>query len=148
MGISKTISAILGVLLLCGLIPVCGQLLQFDYYAVEDGVSQSAIICIFQDSEGFIWIGTQNGLNKFDGYTFENYYNDPSDTNSISNSWIFDITEDQMGYLWIGTKGGLNRYDKRTGRFSRINIPDDIYRSNNSFVYGLASDETFIYIKS
>ncbi|MCK4746800.1 MAG: hypothetical protein KAT15_07195, partial [Bacteroidales bacterium] len=78
----KTISAIFVILLFCGLRTGFGQLLQFDHYAVEDGVSQSEIICIFQDSEGYMWFGTQNGLNKFNGYSFESYYNDPSDTNS------------------------------------------------------------------
>ncbi len=142
----KIIRAVLVVLLLCCLQAGFCQLPQFDHYAVEDGVSQSAIICIFQDSEGFIWIGTQNGLNKFDGYKFENFYNDPGDSNTISNNWVFDITEDQEGDLWIGTKGGLNRYDKKTGRFSLINTPYENNRSNNSFVYGVTSDDSSIFI--
>ncbi|HEC42133.1 MAG TPA: hypothetical protein ENI20_04820 [Bacteroides sp.] len=124
--ISKYIHLVISVVLLCFSLYVRGQLPQFEHYAVEDGVSQSAIICLFQDSEGFIWIGTQNGLNKYDGYKFENYYNDPGDSNTISKSWIFDITEDQNGDLWIGTKGGLNRFDKKTGRFSLIEIPSRI----------------------
>ena len=66
-----------------------------------------------------MWFGTQNGLNKFDGYSFEKYFSGPSDTNTISNSWIFDITEDDNGLLWIGTKGGLNKFDKKTGLFTR-----------------------------
>jgi len=142
----KTLFTILVIYLFSGIISLSGQLQQFDHFAVEDGISQSAIICIFQDSEGFIWIGTQNGLNKFDGYTFENYFNDPGDTNSISNSWIFDITEDKNGCLWIGTKGGLNRFNKETGLFSRVDLSYVDSRINNSFVYGLTSDESGIYI--
>ncbi|MFC2081399.1 two-component regulator propeller domain-containing protein [Bacteroidota bacterium] len=142
----KTIAAVLGIFILCGLRTGFCQLHQFEHYAVEDGVSQSAINCIFQDSEGFMWFGTQNGLNKFDGYGYENYYNNPSDTNSISNSWIFDITEDEDGYLWIATKGGLNKFDKTTGRFLRINLPVDYPGIYNSFVYGICSDDSNIYI--
>jgi ligand-binding sensor domain-containing protein/signal transduction histidine kinase len=144
--ISKYNHLVISVVLLCFSLSVRGQLPQFHHYAVEDGVSQSAIICIFQDSEGFIWIGTQNGLNKYDGYKFENFYNDPGDANTISNSWIFDITEDQIGDIWIGTKGGLNRFDKKTGRFSLIDIPSENNRSNNSFVYGVTSDDSSIFI--
>ncbi|MCK5469993.1 MAG: hypothetical protein KAI99_15835, partial [Cyclobacteriaceae bacterium] len=71
-----------------------GQLTQFSHYRVSDGLSQSQILCIFQDSEGYIWFGTQNGLNKFDGYSFEHYFSDVADTNTISSNWIFDIAED------------------------------------------------------
>ena len=91
-------------------------------------------------------MGTQNGLNQFDGYSFERFFNDPADTNTISNNWIFDIKEDQNGVLWIGTKGGLNKYDKRTGQFSRIILSDSITDTDDKFVYGLAVDESNIYI--
>ncbi len=101
------------------------QPLSFDHYAVENGMSQSYIICIFQDSEGYMWFGTQNGLNKFDGYSFENYFYDSADSNSVSNSWIFDIAEDRNGILWVATKVGLNRYDKRTDQFSSVSLPGD-----------------------
>ena len=82
------------------------QQVRFKHYSVKEGISQSEIKCIFQDSEGFIWFGTQNGLNKFDGYRFEKYFNDPADTNTISSNWIFAITEDTSGCLWVGTKRG------------------------------------------
>lgn len=123
-----------------------GQDRFFTHYGVMDGLSQSEILCIFQDSEGYMWFGTQNGLNKFDGYTFERFLNDPSDSTTISNNWIFDITEDQEGKLWIGTKKGLNSYDKRTGHFSRIPLSERGASSRSKFIYGLASDETYIYI--
>ena len=94
-----------------------GQVPQFSHYSVSDGLSQSQILCIFQDSEGYTWFGTQNGLNRFDGYSFEKFFNDPAATNTISSNWIFDIAEDLNGVLWIGTKGGLNKYDKFTNSF-------------------------------
>jgi len=128
----------------CRLLP--GQQLQFSHYGVADGMSQSEILCLFQDSEGYIWVGTQNGLNKFDGYSFEHFFNDPADIHTISNNWIFDIAEDQDGMLWIGTKGGLNKYDKHTGRFSTVSLAHDRSGSDSSFIYGLAVDESHMYI--
>ena len=123
-----------------------GQLLEFSHYRVSDGLSQSEILCIFQDSEGYMWFGTQNGLNKFDGYSFKRFLNDPADTSTISSNWIFDITEDQNGVLWIGTKGGLNKYDKKTGHFSRISLSGSTADSEDNYMYGLAADESNIYI--
>lgn len=93
-----------------------------------------------------MWFGTQNGLNKFDGYSFENYFNDPADSNSISNSWIFDIAEDSNGILWIATKGGLNRFDKRTDRFSRVSLPGNNLETGVDFVYGITTDTENIYV--
>ncbi|KPL11233.1 MAG: hypothetical protein AMS26_20420 [Bacteroides sp. SM23_62] len=93
-----------------------------------------------------MWFGTQNGLNKFDGYTFEHYFYDPSDSISISNSWIFDIAEDTNGFLWIATKGGLNKFDKRTDRFTRINLSGDNLVTGGNFVYGITADTSNIYV--
>jgi signal transduction histidine kinase/ligand-binding sensor domain-containing protein len=92
----------------------------FTGYSLSDGLSQSVINCVFQDSRGYIWFGTQNGLNRFDGYSFEVYSSEPDDSTSISNRWIYSITEDRDGNLWIGTKGGLNRYIRKENRFERI----------------------------
>ncbi|MEN8203883.1 MAG: two-component regulator propeller domain-containing protein, partial [Bacteroidota bacterium] len=115
-------------------------------YKVSDGLSQSEILCIFQDSEGYMWLGTQNGLNKFDGYTFRSFFNDPADPGTISSNWIFDICEDQNGMIWIGTKSGLNSYDKRTGLFTTVPLSDSITGSQSNFIYGLAADESYLYI--
>ncbi|MFA8435431.1 MAG: two-component regulator propeller domain-containing protein [Marinifilaceae bacterium] len=120
--------------------------MNFKHYAVKDGVSQSEIKRIFQDSEGYLWFATQNGLNQFDGYSFVNFFYDPFDPQSLSNNWVFDITEDKEGNLWVGTKEGLNRFNKKTGGFSLVP-----HKLNNSivpdnFVYGVTADENFIYI--
>ena len=84
----------------------------FEKISVNDGLSQSTGRVIFQDSKGFMWFGTQDGLNKYDGYTFKHYNNNPLDTNSLSDNFILSICEDHEGILWIGTNGGgLNRFD-------------------------------------
>jgi PAS domain S-box-containing protein len=137
---------LIGICLLLNINILWAQGVQFDHYGVDDGISQSVILCIYQDSEGYIWFGTQDGLNKFDGYSFEKYYFDPSDSTSISNSWIFDITEDKNGLLWIGTKGGINKFDKKTGLFTRIPRSESQSAENDNFIYGITSDSTNIYV--
>jgi ligand-binding sensor domain-containing protein/serine phosphatase RsbU (regulator of sigma subunit) len=92
----------------------------FSHYTVDDGISQSSVSCILQDSQGYIWFGTQDGLNRFNGYSFERYYHNPLDTTSISHGWVYAITEDADGNIWIGTRGGLNKFDKKTGVFEQI----------------------------
>jgi signal transduction histidine kinase/ligand-binding sensor domain-containing protein len=107
----------------------------FSGYSISDGLSQSVVNCIFQDSKGFIWLGTQNGLNKFDGYTFKIYSYDPDDTTSISNNWIFGITEDKAGNIWVGTKGGLNRFIRKEERFEKIRYSAPYPGNLTEYVY-------------
>lgn len=89
-------------------------------YSIADGLSQSVVNCMYQDSRGFIWVGTQNGLNRFNGYGFEVYTYAPGDSTSIANNWIFAIAEDKNADLWIGTKGGLVKYLRKEDRFVRV----------------------------
>lgn len=85
----------------------------------EAGLSQNSGLSILQDSNGFIWIGTGNGLNKYDGTKFTVYKNDKNDSNSISNNYINSLFEDKDGTLWIGTnQGGLNCFNKYREEFT------------------------------
>ncbi len=98
---------------------VCDCVLRFDHLNIEEGLSQSSVNAILQDSRGFIWFGTEDGLNRYDGYTFKIYKPDPDSLNGISDRWITSIVEDEEGYLWIGTRqGGLNRFDPRLETFT------------------------------
>ena len=94
--------------------------LNFSTYSINEGLSQSVVNCLFQDTQGFLWIGTQNGLNRFDGEKFRVYRYQPNDSLSISNNWIYAISEDRDGNLWIGTKGGLNKYVVAEDCFERV----------------------------
>ena len=97
--------------------------LQFERVSIAEGLSQSSIQAIAQDEQGFLWFGTQDGLNRFDGYQFRIYKHDPQDSLTISDDWINALTCDRSGNLWIGTAGGgLNKYDLRTETFERIDI--------------------------
>jgi len=106
---------------------VCSCTLRFDHIGVEQGLSQSSVHVIFQDRRGFIWFGTEDGLNRYDGYNFKIFKPEPNNSNSLSSGWITSIVEDQQGYLWIGTNLlGLNRFNPQTGRFTQYFHDDKI----------------------
>lgn len=93
----------------------------FDHISVEDGLSQSEVYAILKDSQGFMWFGTVDGLNKYNGYNFIHYKHDPYDTTTLSHNHINTLYEDKSGNLWAGTFDGLNKLDKKTNTFVRLN---------------------------
>jgi ligand-binding sensor domain-containing protein/signal transduction histidine kinase/CheY-like chemotaxis protein/AraC-like DNA-binding protein len=92
---------------------------RIDHISTEDGLSQNFIDCILQDSRGFLWFGTWEGLNRYDGYNFKAYKSSASQ-NSLSNNLIHSLTEDRAGNLWVGTRNGLNHYDFKKNIFTRF----------------------------
>jgi signal transduction histidine kinase/ligand-binding sensor domain-containing protein/DNA-binding response OmpR family regulator len=117
------------------------QNLRFDHLSVKEGLSQGNVWDIHQDRLGFIWIGTEDGLNMYDGYSFVIFRNDPADSLSISNNFIHCIAEDTQGNLWIGTQAGLNFYDRSNNRFKRfVNNKDDQESLSNNNVWSLFFD--------
>jgi len=90
-----------------------------------DGLSQSTIFTMLQDSEGFIWFGTVDGLNRYDGYEFRVYVNNPEDSTTISDDFISTIFEDSENNIWIGTINGyFNKFNRATETFTRYNVND------------------------
>lgn len=87
---------------------------------VEDGLSQNSVYAIFQDRQGYIWFGTQDGLNRYDGQTFKVFKKNTRDAQSLGNNTVTAIAEDQQGNLWVGTSDGAYLYDPRTEQFSRF----------------------------
>lgn len=96
------------------------QDIKFDHYTIEQGLSNNVVKCIYQDSRGYIWFGTEDGLNKYDGYSFTIYRPKLDDSTSLSDNIINSIIEDHKGNLWVGTyAGGLNKFNYATEKFKR-----------------------------
>ncbi|HHH54240.1 MAG TPA: hypothetical protein ENK91_11310, partial [Bacteroidetes bacterium] len=92
----------------------------FDIYSTQNGLSNNRINTIIQDNEGYFWIGTENGLNKFDGYEFTQYFSDAQDSLSISGNIICAISIDNKGNVWVGSDGGLDIYDNIINGFNHV----------------------------
>jgi ligand-binding sensor domain-containing protein/class 3 adenylate cyclase/predicted metal-dependent HD superfamily phosphohydrolase len=95
--------------------------IKFDTYTIEEGLSQSQVTSIEQDQTGYIWVATQDGLNRFDGFNFTVLKNDPNDENSLPNNYIHCLLKDNEGFLWFGTNRGIGKLDPETNQISRIN---------------------------
>lgn len=117
--------------------------LRFINLGLKDGLSQSTVPVTLQDRFGFLWIGTEDGLNRYDGYTFKIFRPDMNNPDSISDRWITSLYEDSQGYLWIGTRqGGLNRYDFETGKFTYyLNNPLDQESISSNYVTAILENE-------
>jgi ligand-binding sensor domain-containing protein len=110
--------------LLC-LTMLCGTMLhaqtgtvKFDHISLEHGLSQSTVNAIAQDGQGFLWFGTQDGLNRYDGYGVNVFKHNSRDSLSVSDNGIWSLCRDDNGDLWIGTmRGGLSRFSIRSGNF-------------------------------
>lgn len=101
------------------------RFLKTEAITIHDGLSQGMVNCIYQDYLGFMWFGTLDGLNRYDGYLFTVYHQDTFDSSSISGNWITCIFEDSKKRLWIGTGlNGLNLFDRKTETFIRIQHND------------------------
>ena len=99
--------------------------LRFERLSIEHGLSQQSVLAMLQDRRGFMWFGTQAGLNRYDGYRMTVYRNDPERQDSIPDNYVMAAHEDAQGRLWFGTKGGLTRFDHASGKFVRYAPPGD-----------------------
>ena len=119
--------------------------LKFDHLDVKSGLSSNNIRQILQDKEGYIWIATLNGLNRFDGFTCETFLHSPIDSSSLSSSIISCLELDLEGNLWIGTQNGLNRFDNVSQTFINFkNSTDSLYINNSDFIRAILADSNHI----
>lgn len=127
--------------------------IKFGHLDINQGLSQNNVMCILQDMRGFMWFGTRDGLNRYDGYTFTVYRNDPNNKHSLSSNFITGLTEDSKGNIWISTRGGgLNRYDREKDRFDHFifdpsksngissNLLDGMYKDHNDNLWLCTED--------
>src|SRR5687767_14618874 len=112
-------------LLLLPVLALCRQpaaSLPFSTLGIEHGLSNNTVRSIFQDHNGFMWFGTVDGLNRYDGSGFKVYRNKINDTNSLVNNIVYVITEDSAHNLWLGTRQGISRLDPILGRFATVQL--------------------------
>ncbi len=102
----------------------------FNHLGVKEGLSQSSVLSIHQDRFGFMWMGTRDGLNKYDGYSFEVFRHLVDDSTSIAGNIIYDIKEDGLGNIWAVTENGLSKYDRKWHVFHNYSLPKGEYETS------------------
>ncbi|NBW37725.1 MAG: hypothetical protein EBR30_22435, partial [Cytophagia bacterium] len=105
---------VVGWLLMAG--SVKAQKIEFERHSLEAGLSHPTVHCIMQDKQGFIWLGTQDGLNRWDGYSFKSYKH-TNDVTSISHGCVWALHQDKKGRIWVGNELGLNLFEPATETF-------------------------------
>lgn len=116
--------------------------LSFKRITNEQGLSNSTIEAIIQDNRGFMWFGTRDGLNRFDGYQMVVHRYSAADSASISDNYIRCLYQDKAGNIWVGTSNGLNKFDPKTNIFTRYkHNPDNSNSISNNTVTGIHEDE-------
>jgi signal transduction histidine kinase/ligand-binding sensor domain-containing protein len=130
--------------------PLHGQPdIKFHRISIERGLSQSVVESILQDRKGFLWFGTQDGLNRFDGYNFTVFENEPGNVQTLSNDYILALHEDVDGSIWVGTQFGLNRFhpDSSSPVFHRyFHDPADSTTLSGNIVTAVARDDSTLWI--
>ena len=139
MGVLMTLIALAGGLM----IPAWGQrALKFERLGISDGLSQNSVLCIAQDRQGFMWFGTEEGLNRYDGYHFTTFTHDEKNPNSLSDSYVLALYTDVRGDLWIGTAaGGLDCYNPVRERFRHFrHDPSNRQSISENYVSAICQD--------
>src|SRR5262249_23620254 len=93
--------------------------IRFDHLSLEQGLSQSAVMDVLQDRRGYIWLATEEGLNRYDGGSFKVYKHDTTDAASLPDSFVWDADEDGAGNIWVATRGGLAMWERSSDRMLR-----------------------------
>tara|TARA_Y100000739_G_scaffold131306_1_gene113147 strand:+ start:799 stop:3900 length:3102 start_codon:yes stop_codon:yes gene_type:complete len=115
---------------------------KFDYYDISHGLSQNRAQAIYQAKDGYIYVGSQGGLDRFDGYNFKYFSHNPIDSTSVPNGWVSAINEDSNGNLWIGTTQKTMGYLNANGKWTRIKLKgmENWDRDGRSWWWGFISD--------
>jgi ligand-binding sensor domain-containing protein len=122
------------------------QRISSENFKLEKGLSQNSVKCILQDKDGFMWYGTWDGLNRYDGFSFIIYKSDVfNKENVLSNQTVNALYEDSFGYLWIGTETGLNRFDKKPQKFIQFrHLENDKFSISGDTIISIAEDDNGI----
>lgn len=136
-----TITVLLSTL---GILTLNAQSHKFMHYGVENGMSSNTIFKLFQDRDGLMWFGTNDGLTRFDGFSLKTWRSNPSDSLSLGNNIVYALEEDSSGTLYVGTGNGLYAFDKNDESFREIfssgSLPGDKDRFSSIFVKSMDID--------
>ncbi len=115
--------------------------IRFEHISIEQGLSQNSVLCTLQDNKGFMWFGTWDGLNKYDGYNFTIYRHDQGNPHSLGDNTVWSLYEDLGGALWIGTGAGLDYLNRETGQFTHYqHNPNDPASLSDNVVLSIWED--------
>ena len=119
------------------------QKLQFDRIGIAEGLSQGSVITLMFDDQGWLWVGTEDGVNRYDGYNFRIFRHDPIDPGSLGSAYVTAIYKDSQGMVWVGTEGGgLNRLNQTNGQFDHFLLdPDDENSLIDNYVSAIIEDQ-------
>ncbi len=138
--------------IICNGLEVYGQTfrLSIEQFAISDGLSNNHVTALFQDSRGYIWVGTTDGLNRYDGYEFAVFRHHPLDTTSIVGNYILTITETPDGNIWIGTRNsGIAIWQKKNGNFHNLDKNSAFFKSlRETGVYGMEVADGSVWVKT
>lgn len=144
--VKKNLFVVVVAIMLLSVFYAKGQDIRFRRITINEGLSLSSVYCVFQDSKGFMWFGTEDGLNRYDGKNFTIFRPNPKNPNTLSHKWIELIYEDHQGVLWFGSRGGLTRFNPRTESFVQYTqYSEDSIRLSNDTITAIAQSE-FIWV--
>lgn len=118
----------------------------FSHYGIQEGLSQNTVNAILQDRTGFLWVGTKDGLNRFDGFSFRTFKRDILDKNSIGNNYIKVLHEDNRGKIWVGTDAGIYVYNPYTEQFNQFLLQADNKVVINKTISAIEGNGSYIWI--
>src|SRR5690606_29662096 len=112
------------------------QIIDPSYLSVADGVASPTVNAVMQDSFGLIWIGTANGLQKYDGYKFQTFKNIPGNATSLQNNYVWALLEDANHDIWVSNNRGVSKYIRKTNEFKNYDFAAAFNYTSNSEVAG------------
>ncbi|NRB50783.1 MAG: hypothetical protein HRU41_24150 [Saprospiraceae bacterium] len=121
--------------------PLFAQSLRFDQINVDNGLSQNTVNCMLKDAHGYLWIGTNDGLNKYDGYSIKTYKHQIGDSLSLANNKVYCLLEDRQGQLWVGTSNGISIYQKHSDQFLPAKHHPALENLKDYFIRSLFEDD-------